>query len=119
MIFDIRTVLIALCGLSVAALAGPAQADENYDLFKYGSQSCDEFIRHSELTEAETPKWFQGLLAGLYQGGGYRLDFLSEIKPGEAAIWLSNYCRAHPLDGLAVAGAELTNELAQRAALKK
>jgi hypothetical protein len=115
----IRRAVIALCGLSLTTLAGVARGAENYDLFKYGSQSCDEWVRHSELTEAETPKWFQGLLAGLYQGGGYRIDFLQAIKAGEAVTWLNDYCRTHPLDGLAVAGTALTNELAERAALKK
>jgi hypothetical protein len=113
-----RSAAAALCCL-LLPFAGSACAAENYDLFKYGSQSCDEWIRHSDLTEDETPKWFQGLLVGLFQGGGYRIDFLNEIKPDETKTWLSEYCRAHPLDGLAVAGTVLTNELAARAAIKK
>jgi hypothetical protein len=107
----------ALC--LAPALAGQTRAAENDDLFKYGSLSCDEWIRHSELTAAETPKWFGDLLAQLYQSGGYRIDILSQIKPDQTTAWLTDYCRAHPLDGLAVAGAVLTNELAARAAIKK
>lgn len=101
------------------ACAGGASADENYDLFKYGSQSCDEWVRHSNLTEAETPKWLLNLVAGLSQGGGYRIDLQKEIKPDEAKAWLDHYCAANPLDGLAVAATVLTNQLAVRAVKKE
>lgn len=110
--------LIALGCLS-PSLFGRALADENYDLFKYGSQSCDEWIRHSDLTAPETPKWFESLLAGLYQGGGYRTDLMNQIKADQIAAWLDGYCRANPLDGLAVAATVLTNELAARAVKKE
>jgi hypothetical protein len=101
------------------AFSGGALAEENYDLFKYGSQSCDEWVRHSDLTEAETPKWFLNLVAGLSQGDGYRIDLQKEIKPDEAKAWLDKYCAANPLDGLAVAATMLTNELAMRAVKKE
>ena len=113
----LNRVLIALGCLS--AFAGSALAEENYDLFRYGSLSCDEWIRHSDLTAPETPKWFENFIAGLYQGGGYRIDFKNEIKPDQVTAWLDGYCRAHPLDGLAVAGTVLTNELAARAVKKE
>ena len=109
--------LIALSCLS--AFAATALAEENDDLFKYGSQSCDEWVRHSDLTEAETPKWFLNLVAGLSQGGGYRVDLQKDIKPDEARAWLDSYCAANPLDGLAVAATVLTNELATRAVEKE
>jgi hypothetical protein len=105
--------------IALGCLSNRALADENYDLFKYGSQSCDEWIRHSDLTTPETPKWFESLLAGLYQGGGYRVDFLKDVKPEQVTAWLDNYCRANPLDGLAVAGTVLTNELAAHAVKKE
>jgi hypothetical protein len=110
--------LVALCCLS-PGLVCRALADENYDLFKFGSQSCDEWIRHSDLTAPETPKWFESLLAGLYQSGGYRIDFMNAIKSDQVAAWLDGYCRANPLDGLAVAATVLTNELAARAVKKE
>ncbi len=102
----------------LTAFAGRASGEENYDLFKYGSQSCDEWVRHSDLTEAETPKWLLNLVAGLSQGGGYRIDLQNKVKPDEAKAWLDNYCAANPLDGLAVAATALTNELAARAVKK-
>lgn len=116
-ILSLITALIALGCLS--AFAGGASAEENDDLFKYGSQSCDEWVRHSDLTDAETPKWFLSLVAGLSQGGGYRIDLQKEIKPDEAKAWLDGYCAANPLDGLAVAATVLTNELAARAVKKE
>ncbi len=112
-----RGALLALFCLS-PALAGHARA-ENYDLFKYGSLSCDEWLRHSDLTAAETPKWFADDLGQLYQSGGYRVDILTQIKPDQIAGWLTDYCRAHPLDGFAAAGAVLTNDLAERAIKKQ
>jgi hypothetical protein len=114
---DLIRALFALSCLS--AFAATALAEENYDLFKYGSQSCDEWVRHSDLTEAETPKWLLNLVAGLSQGGGYRIDLQKEIKPDEARAWLDGYCAANPLDGLAVAATALTNELAARAVKKE
>ena len=99
------------------ALASPARA-ENYDLFKYGSLSCDEWVRHSDLTQGETPKWFDALIKQLYQGGGYRLDIVTAFKSDQTVAWLDEYCRARPLDGLAVAGTVLINDLAARAAKK-
>ncbi len=112
-----RSAWAALFCLS-PALAG-VRAEENYDLFKYGSLSCDEWLRHSDLTAGETPHWFADDLAQLYQSGGYRIDILSQLKPDRITAWLTDYCRAHPLDGFAAAGAVLTNDLAERAAVKK
>jgi hypothetical protein len=109
--------LVALGFLS--AVAGRVSAEENYDLFRYGSQSCDEWVRHSDLTDPETPKWFLNLVAGLSQGGGYRIDLQRGIKPDEARAWLDRYCAANPLDGLAVAATAWTNELAARAVKKE
>lgn len=96
-----------------------SHAEENYDLFKYGSLSCDEWIRHSTLTEAETPKWFSDYLKQLYQSGGYRVDIMNQFKQDQIVTWLDSYCRGRPLDGLAVAGTVLTNDLAERAIAKK
>src|SRR5579883_2807821 len=103
----------------VSTPGGGAAAKENYDLFKYGSLSCDEWIRHSTLTEAETPKWFSDYLKQLYESGGYRIDILNQFKSDQIVTWLDSYCRARPLDGLAVAGTVLTNDLAERAAAAK
>ena len=106
--------------VALYCLAPPlAVAEENYDLFKYGSLSCDEWIRHSDLTEAETPNWLSAFLTQLFLSGGYRVDILGQIKSDEIMRWVDGYCRAHPLDGFAVAGAVLTNELSARAAAAK
>ncbi len=113
----LRSALLAFLGL--ASVLGGAAAKENYDLFKYGGLSCDEWIRHSTLTEAETPKWFSGYLKQLYESGGYRIDILNQFKSDQIVTWLDSYCRARPLDGLAVAGTVLTNDLAERAAAAK
>lgn len=113
----LRSALLPFLGL-VSAL-GSAAAEENYELFKYGGLSCDEWIRHSTLTEAETPKWFSDYLKQLYESGGYRIDIMDQFKSDQVVSWLDSYCRARPLDGLAVAGTVLTNDLAERAATAK
>jgi hypothetical protein len=99
-----------------ALVARPALAEENDALFEYGGLSCDEWISHSDLSAAETPKWLMGYLAQQVESGGYRVDVMKQIKSDQIMPWIDNYCRARPLDGLAVAGTALINELALRAA---
>jgi hypothetical protein len=98
---------------------GRALAEENAALFEYGGLSCDEWIAHSELTEAEAPKWFVGAVTQFAKGGDYRTDILGQMKPDQMVNWADAYCRARPLDGLAVAAMALVNELAGRATLGK
>jgi hypothetical protein len=105
--------------LSSLAFVTPSKADENDALFRYGSLSCDEWVGHSSLTEAEAPKWFLSFLAQQIQATGYRVDLMDQIKSVQVMPWIDAYCRAHPLDGLAVAGAILTSELAERAVAAK
>jgi hypothetical protein len=105
--------------LSSLLLSAPAKAEENDALFRYGSLSCDEWVGHSSLTEAEAPKWFLSFLAQQIQATGYRIDLMDQIKSAPVMPWIDAYCRAHPLDGLAVAGTVLTNELAERAVAAK
>jgi hypothetical protein len=114
-----RVVVAAAAVFSSLFFKAPALADENDALFRYGSLSCDEWVGHSSLTEAEAPKWFLSFLAQQIQATGYRIDLMDQIKSIQVMPWIDAYCRAHPLDGLAVAGAVLTNELAERAIAAK
>jgi hypothetical protein len=115
-----RAVVALLMTILLSLLfSAAAKADENDALFRYGSLSCDEWVGHSSLTEAEAPKWFLSFLAQQIQATGYRVDLMDQIKSVQIMPWIDAYCRAHPLDGLAVAGAVLTNELAERAAPAK
>jgi hypothetical protein len=111
----LASLLAALLFVS-ALVARPASAQENDALFEYGGLSCDEWNGHSDLTKAETPKWLMGYLAQQIQSGGYRIDVMKQINPDQIGPWIDGYCRARPLDGLAVAGTALINELAARGA---
>jgi hypothetical protein len=110
------TAMAAFCSVSFNT---QVVAEENDALFRYGSLSCDEWIGHSSLTEAEAPKWFLSFLAQQIQATGYRIDLMDQTKSIQVMPWIDAYCRAHPLDGLAVAGTVLINDLAERAVSPK
>jgi len=100
-------------------LAGRTHAQENAALFQYGALSCDEWIAHSDLTEAEAPKWLVGAVTQGAKSGDYRIDILGEMKPDQIVSWADTYCRSRPLDGLAVVAMALINELAAKATAAK
>jgi hypothetical protein len=119
MSFKASGALTALLCFFLLFFDGRTFAEENAALFEYGSLSCDEWIAHSELTEAEARKWFVAAVTQEAKGGDYRIDILGQMNPDQIVAWADNYCRSRPLDGLAVAAMALINELAARATAAK
>jgi len=54
-------------------------------------------------------------MSGLAHDPTYPKDVLRRAKPESAITWIGDYCKAHPLYGLAYAGVALVNELAKQA----
>jgi hypothetical protein len=119
MTFDSRKLTLAAFCWAVLA-AGPAIAAEGYSLYAFGGQTCIDWREHPIPTEEEgLRKWFVGAVEQQAQSGGYRLDVVGGMKPEDMIKAADDYCRVHPLDGLAVAATVLINDLAARKALAK
>jgi hypothetical protein len=99
--------------------AAPASAEENLSLFLYGALSCDEWNGPFVFGKSSLQSWLLSYLAQQADGEAYRLKILPQIKTDQIVQWVDDYCKTHPLDGLAVASTTLMNELAERAAASK
>ena len=53
--------------------------------------------------------WLSGILTGL--AIGMNVDILAEPDGDSIALWMDNYCRAHPLDKLSAGAVALALEL--------
>jgi hypothetical protein len=108
----------AFCWTALAV--GSASAEENLSLFALGGQSCIDWREHPiPNEEAALRKWFVAAVDQQAQSGGYRLDVVEGTTPDDMIKAADDYCRVHPLDGLAVAATTLINELAARKATIK
>jgi hypothetical protein len=79
-----------------------------------GAPACSAWLsqRVSPDGEAIELSWIVGYLSGL--AIGFNEDILGSVDNPTLSAWLDKYCRAHPLDSLAVAGQELFVELARK-----
>lgn len=85
-----------------------------------GSRSCGEWMEAHQSSEPSvasnaTENWLIGYLSGL--AVGKRKDFIVGTDNASLFLWVTDYCRANPLDYLDDAGVRLSAELARRKGL--
>ncbi|NOJ43035.1 hypothetical protein [Bradyrhizobium australiense] len=69
------------------------------------------------LQHIKLQSWLGGFLSGYNIGSG-GVDFLAQPSFDALTAWMDNYCRSHPLNGVAEAAVDLTKELRSRAERK-
>src|SRR5574341_1055744 len=88
-----------------------------------GVQGCGQWVSvERDRTLRETTlrailiSWVQGFVSGSLAATSTNASELRERVPDEKSLglWLSNYCRQHPLDDLAAAAGGLVKELIGR-----
>lgn len=93
-------------------LANNALAEGVTAIYGLGGNACGDWSS-TEPTATEYRDWLLGYLSGL--AASRPRDILKQTSPNAAIAWVKNYCKAHPLDGLAVAATALMKELVARA----
>jgi hypothetical protein len=95
-----------IAGLIVSLTGRAVKAEEQYHLIGQGTASCGKWtaVRHDEHALGHE-QWILGFLSGVGWGGAEFGDNpLSGTDADGVLAWIDNYCRAHPLEWLAVAG---------------
>jgi hypothetical protein len=91
---------------TVLMMIGSAKA-EDIQIIGAGAQSCGTWIAdHRDGILAGDDQWILGFLSGAaYEGDGPNvLNPLRGVDAEAVWAWVSNYCRAHPLDRITDAG---------------
>jgi hypothetical protein len=105
---------IAAIAVALAALGGPAAAQETTSLFAYGGIACDDWSRPANFANAGLKTWVVEYVAHLAHDESFRLDPLQQTSQDEIVQWVNQYCADHPLTGLEVAGMAMIVDLASR-----
>lgn len=79
----------------------------------FGNTDCGQWTAKPSATQKE---WVLGMLTGMnYQhqmDGLWPVDPLNNLNSAyQAFLWVDNYCKAHPLNGVNNAVVDLFNEL--------
>ena len=87
-----------------------------------GYASCGEWTQQhtgsgtaSTWVGAAQEKWILGYLSGWAMSSDK--DFMRDVDTASVSLWVTNYCRANPLNDVADAGLELGHELIRRKGL--
>lgn len=108
---SLRLLLLLVSSLLVSTAPGAAEVR--------GGRSCHKWAEERSLAEGSkemnkipvliSKSWFLGYLAG--RQAKARQDFLGTTDNESIFLWLDKYCREHPQEDLATAGAALEQEL--------
>ena len=106
-----RKPILAAIGLLFCVSLGAGEAR--------GVRTCHKWAEERNLAEGSkemnkvpvliTKSWFLGYLAGRQAKSGK--EFLNAADNESIFLWLDKYCREHPQEDLASAGAALEHEL--------
>jgi hypothetical protein len=113
-----RAMIRMLAGFvfALAPLGGAADAQESLTLFGLGSLACDDWIHPADFANAGLKDWFLRFTNDLGADNSFKANPLKNTTPQKSLEWLDEFCKAHPLTGLNVAGILLVNELSRQAA---
>lgn len=108
----IAAALLLASGTLSAALPEPAVAAG----VLRGTRSCGEWVKQHQGTDTWSSlaqeSWFVGFLSGL--SVAQQKDFFSATDNESLFLWVTNYCKTHPLDDIGNAGIALAHELNSR-----
>lgn len=108
-----RKLLLALMLLGAALPAGATEDQKTYMV--YMSIPCEAFVQERWEPQGVRYKQIQAWISGYvtafngWQTNTY--DILGGTSVAGVESWVENYCRAHPLENLSNAMAELLQEL--------
>lgn len=86
-------------------------SDMSFALTTMGDRSSGQWMgnKSNAISHLGDVAWLSGILTGL--AIGMNVDILAEPDGDSIALWMDNYCRAHPLDKLSAGAVALALEL--------
>ena len=88
----------------------------------FGGYDCGGWINAPSIAQKA---WLMGYLSGMNKivndlnGHEAKLDTLAQLSSADQAyLWMNNYCKANPLEGLSLGGSTLFLELVTKAKKK-
>jgi hypothetical protein len=97
---------IILATLVILA-SGAADGRPEYTMIGQGQLTCGAWSEHRDTKSASSlQQWMLGFLSGAGFVGSPKTDPLQGVDGLGVFAWVDNYCRGHPLDTIATAGAE-------------
>jgi hypothetical protein len=109
--------LSALLALSLARPIWPDQAPESYQILGPGVGTCGswtEVRRAGGAPQQVASAWVLGYLTAYNEFVAADGNVAAGADPDRVLAWIDNYCRAHPLDNLALAARSLVDALKAR-----
>lgn len=95
---------IIFAGISASAGAGTVAI--------FGEPDCGKWVESSTATRKA---WLLGYLSGMNTMDATKGDALEQLQSAEQAfLWMDNYCRANPLNGMSNGAVALFFELTKR-----
>ena len=121
---------LLLCLLVLAAGEPVAAAEGTYAVLGVGNTSCGDWTYFHEHAGEKDPlhsrmdliesAWFDGFVSSYNDYGMAKAgNAASGLDIVTLEAWISDYCRAHPNDSIAVASGALITELQDRRAQSK
>lgn len=103
-----------LAGIMFAGMVASAKTEA---LAIFGEPDCGKWLEGSSPIRKT---WLLGYLSGLNSMDATRIDALDQLQSAQQAyVWMDNYCKENPLNGVAEGAAHLFFELANRSARAK
>jgi len=99
-------------------VGGPSNAEQGVWVIGHANTTCGAWTkerRGASLPRAAYEGWITGFLSGWAIVQKPSQNPLADLDSEAVFAWMDNYCSAHPLDILSVAGVALMNELLARA----
>lgn len=86
----------------------------SFALSTLGDRTCGTWMdrQTDQLVGLGDIAWLMGFMSGLAVGTG--ADILADTDGNSLALWMDNYCRAHPLDKVGTGAVDLAIELRSR-----
>lgn len=104
--------MIAIALASAVPVKGPTRAYlfPEADSCGYWTEQRRLGGGHSQIWEG----WILGYISGLNAFGPNDGDVAPDVRPEGLMAWVDNYCAAHPLDRISLAGFKLAEQLRKR-----
>jgi hypothetical protein len=109
---------LLLLAVIISLVGGPSNAEQGVLVIGYQTTTCGTWTkerRGASLSRAAYEGWITGFLSGWAIAQKPTRNPLADLDSEAVLAWTDNYCSAHPLDILSVAGVALMNELLARA----
>lgn len=95
--------------VALVGIVGCDSASAQGQVYGYGAASCGKFAGYNKDIQEEYMVWVSGYASSL--SGQTGVKYFNGTDAEARLLWISNYCRAHPLEKFVVATETLLLEL--------